>query len=819
MKNLQIQISLFLLFFSGLFLQAQNLLLNPDFDFHSFTNHRNGEAVSYSSGNTAFWNTDSWGDIQVMRESHAPDSIRPSFSTHNMVAIKPGKKIWQFFTLPEAGLAHNDPISLKVFGYQGQPGALKAKIKLMKLDSEDGEWSPKEFGLKDQRTFPRHSRGEMVVAKEYSIASNQKGMVELIIDNALISGNFSAGNKSSSADMNTIGIRIEFENAGNNNDVWVYSPVLTSSETDLIPDYRVMIPYYTNIPRTIQKLWKGEPVHIIVMGSSIDRGSANPPMYLYDEDPSSATFKQPLAEGLFDSEKAGRPDLKGSFGEWRHYFSYAGRLKLELMRKFDLPSDRILLNFMAADGSCVGEAHSGLKDYCSLSIPPVPERNGNAGGKDWKETYPLLFSRQEGPGPDLVIFGSGANEKTDTPDEIAVFEGMIRWIQMHYPGCEFLACQAQNRGGNTSNPGDMQALSLRYQIPYLDYGKIGDDVTRWCNHYALVPADGHPQAAVHYLWFKQIEKAFECWDPVMPGQVQIQLPERVHSNTYGWEGEMITYDKSSKRIVGNKFILDDNAVNCWGKVDQNPPVPYIDGIKFMGRTSQPRRDLRNSLFRHGNVKLGDRHILEIDGENPELTFADSKICPNRRYFAADNPVWNKNNYKVQEFNSTWGAPYGTRLILLKPGQSLEAQVVCTDLSVAWVDMKNGGTLEVYVDDKMKLSQRSDVPFTDIKNNSEYIENRKGILNLGFGIHKIVLTAKESPVSFLGIFTYDSRPNLRSQRQLIGMAGGGEVLEFSLPFKARPVVICSGGLSVKNEDISISQVTFSGTSGSYQIFGE
>ncbi len=86
--------------------------------FHAFSNHREGRAGSFSSHNTAFWNTESWGDIETIRESHVSDKIRPEFSTHNIVAILPGKKIWQFFTLPEAGLAHNDQLMLSVHGYQ-----------------------------------------------------------------------------------------------------------------------------------------------------------------------------------------------------------------------------------------------------------------------------------------------------------------------------------------------------------------------------------------------------------------------------------------------------------------------------------------------------------------------------------------------------------------------------------------------------------------------------------------------------------------------------------------------------------------------------
>lgn len=824
-KSIFISILLILTGTSFLFSQVKNesanLLVNPVFDFHSFINHRDGVPVSFSSHNVAFWNTDSWGDIEVMRESHVPDIIRPVFSTHNLVAINPGKKIWQFFTLPEAGLSHGEQLNLSVYGYQKKGNLLKAKIKLMKLDSEDGEWNPKDFGMRDSRTFPKHSRGELVVAKEYSISDNKTGTIELKIKNSIITGKRSDGNKSSSKDINTIGIQVEFENTGLSDTVWIYSPNLTSIGVSLNPASvsREMIPYYRYIPRTIQKLWKGEPIHIIVMGSSIDRGSANPSMYLYDEESSSKTFKQPLAEGLFDPAKAGRPDLDGYYGEWRHYFSYAGRLKRELMNKFNLPADKICLDFMACDGSCVGEAHSGLKEYCSLSLPPSPEINGHKKGKTWKELYPGLFSRPEGPGPDLVIFGSGANEKTDTPDEIAVFEGMIRWIQQHYPGTEFLFCQFQNFGGYTPNPGDLQALSLRYQIPFMDFGKTNDDIVRWCNRYALVPFDGHPQAAGHYLWYKQIEKAFECWDPIVPGQAQLQLPERLHQNSYGWEGDMVSFDTNSARIKTNRFIFEDGAINCWGKVQTEPPVPYVDGVKQESRRSSPNRDIRNSLFRYGRSSLGDRHILEIAGAGSRLTYVDSKINPNRRFFPIDNPNWNISGLRIQDFSSEWGAPYGSKKIVLEPGRSAEIEVVCTDISIVFVDKPDGGTLDVYIDDRLNSSIAANTGFVDTDKKVNYLENRKGILNLGYGIHKVRIEAKGAQVQVLGIFSYDSRSNLNSERRITGLAVGGETLEFSLPFRARPLVICSGGLSVKKEDISEMKVKFSGTSGGYEVIGE
>ena len=140
-----------------------NLLQNPQFDFHAFDPHRSGKAGSFRSHNVAFWNTDAWGDIEVIRESHVDAKIRPSFTTHNLVKIEPGKKMWQFFTLPEAGLAHGEKLSLSVQGNQSKGAALELRLQLMKLDSEDGTWSPVDFGSTDKRTFPKHSRGELVV--------------------------------------------------------------------------------------------------------------------------------------------------------------------------------------------------------------------------------------------------------------------------------------------------------------------------------------------------------------------------------------------------------------------------------------------------------------------------------------------------------------------------------------------------------------------------------------------------------------------------------------------------------------------------------
>jgi len=804
--------------------RPMNLLLNPTFEFHVFDNHRLGKAGSYASHNVAFWNTAAWGDITVTRESHAPEAIRPTFTAHNLVSIAPGKRLWQFVTLPEAGLAHGDRISLHVFGHQAAPKALRARIVLLKLDSADGTWRPADFGMSDKRTFPRHARGELVAAKTYDATADTAGRVELTIDNAEVVGSFRPGDKNESHadDLQTIGIRIELENAGKEGTVHAWWPSLCTGPAarPRLQASRPMVPWYRHIPRTVQKLWKGEAIHIIVMGSSIDRGSANPPMYLYDENPASPTYKQPLSDRTFEPDKVGRPDLAGYVGWWQHHWAYAGRLRLELMRKFNLPVNKICLNWMACDGSCVGEAHSGLAAYASLSIPPNENANGHKSGTTWRELYPDLFARPEGPRPDLVIFGSGANEKTDTPDEVAVFEGTIRWFQRHYPGTEFLGCQFQNRGGYTPNPGDLQALSLRYQFPFLDYGKLGDDTARWCNRYALVPRDGHPQAAAHYLWFKQLEKAFECWDPTVPGQAQLHLPERVHANTYGWEGDMTAYDAKSGRLVGGAFIFDDTALNCWGTADGVNPVPYVDGHKLHARRRSPHRNVRNSLFRHGRCRLGDRHILELEGKGARLTHVDAKVCPNRRVLGVDNPRWRLGGAKVVEFKSAWGAPYGARQVVLQPGATIEIDAVATDLSVAYVDAANGGTLKVTVDGAERLVQATNVPFVDIAKAKHFIENRKGIRALGYGLHAVRIEAVGGSVAVLGLFAYDARPNRASERRLVGHAAPGETVAFIPAFRTRPVVLCHGGLSAATKDTTPTHVTFgSKGTGTYEVIGE
>ena len=496
----------------------RNLLANPAFDFHSYINHRDCKAISYSAQNVACWNTDGAGDITVQRSSHTDRKLHPPVFFRNGVKIEPGKRMLQFFTLPEAQLLPGDSVSLKFYATPG----IKGTLRLMKFDSEDGTWSPSDFGMADKRSFPKHSRGELVVADAVEVRSPGDGIAAqaCVLEGFQVRSTFNDKNESDSSAIFAAGLEVEFANESGSA-AWVFAPSLIKSQTaeDAVGELRETPEIYRHIPRTIQKLWKGEPIHIIIMGSSIDRGSANPPMYPYNEDSSSPDFKKPLCDaydGSFSAEMLGRADLAEHLAQPRHYFSYGGRLKRELMVKFNLPADKILLNFMAADGSCVGESHSGLRAYCELSIPPGPGDNGHKSGKTWQELYPALFSRPGGSGPGN-LWQRRRVRKTDTPDEVAVFGGHPLYsAQLSQHGIPVLHVPKPRR--IYTKPRRLAGHCLALPDSFIDFGLVSDLVNTHGNRYAQVPIDGHPQAAAHYLWFKQLEKAFECHDQSPPAR-------------------------------------------------------------------------------------------------------------------------------------------------------------------------------------------------------------------------------------------------------------------------------------------------------------
>lgn len=805
---------------------TRNLLVNPEFNFTAFIPHRDGKRSRQYANYVPYWNADTEKSVYVLRDCDIKKNILPPFSSPCGVRLAPGRSFHQFFTLPEGELLPGDAVSLSFWGYQETPGALKGEIRAMKIESADGTWSPaKDFKLRDKRTFRKMSRGELVVARNASGVSPVTGKpVEIKIENMVIPGNFTPGKESYSKDNNTVGIEVRFTNTSAK-DVWVFYPSLVRGVKAFraVGKFRTIPEYYRHIPRTMQKLWKGEPIHIVFMGSSIDRGSANPPLYPYNEDPESPKYKQPLSDSHtgFSTRLVGRPDLDPYFAWSNHYFSAAGRLKVELMKKFNVSGDKILMNFMAADGSCVGEAHSGLKAYCELLLPPAPHLNGHKEGNSWQKLYPGLFSRPEGPRPDLVIYGSGANEKTDTPDECAVFEGAIRYIQRNYPGTEFIGCM-YNSKSSTPNFADMQAIALRYGIPFIDFGIINSRITRSINPNAIGNNDGHPQASVHYMMFKQLERAFECAGPVVSGFPQQHLPERIMNTTVNWEGRMKLYKPDSRRFFRpGAFVVDDGAFNCWAvlkkKLPKGKKAPagnvYINGVSVGTARRSAGYDLRNSFFRYGRYSAMDRQVVELADEF-KFSAIDCKQLLCCTFTGVETGAFDRLE-KAQPYQSLTGYPYGKYIAVLQPGKSCTVKITGTAFSAVWADDKNGGTLTVEVDGKKIFDTETNVPYTLKTKEKLFMENRKGITGLAYGVHTVTFKAGKSPVKLMGIYSYDLRSSRSNERIIRNFSNGGEYL-FEEPFKAVPVIRCYDGLKLVSS--TAEKAVFSGR-GSFEAIGE
>ncbi|KAA0143110.1 hypothetical protein FYZ48_01700 [Gimesia chilikensis] len=740
-----------------------NLLQNPQFGLRHTAGSEPGRSI-------LCWNTDRWGDV-IGGSAEGKFNLNTSAKA---VEILPGKRIWQFATLPELKLKSGDAVSLSVNGYQEQSGALKARLCLMLIESADGEWSPADFGMPDKRMFAKHGRGELVRSPQQEASSEEtEKEFELQLNGLKIDPRFKEQRESDAAFRNVVGVLVEFVNDSDKR-VWIQSPTLVKGETaaKTAPTTSRALPnLYQKIPRTMQKLTTGQPISILTLGSSIDRGSANPRLYFYDEDPASPHYKEPLiaarpgnpkAMKQLIAERMGRPDLQDYVGWSQHYFMYTGRLRRELLRKFHYPVDRMLFNVMACDGSSIGESHSGFKAYAELELLPNPNDNGHPTGKSWQELYPALFENGNKPGPDLVIFGHGHNEHIDRPDEIAAYEGAIRWFQRHYPGVEFVSCMwIRDKGQPNSMTEPMQELCEHYGIPFVDMGQLIIDLKKTSNYFAMAPDGGHPAAGSHYLWFKQLEQVFEKpAEATLPGVPQKQLPPRMNAFARNWEGTMVRFQKDSPRLVdGRMLILEDAAFNLWADNKREMMQLLIDGQPAEhaghGRNSLSVPNPRNSTFVHGRLARGDRHIIEIPNPSARLSVVDCKVGLKRQFYGAEAQGW-QGKSAVEEFESKWGAPYGEQAFLLQPGEALEIEVEADELSIAWLDDPSGGTLVAEVDGKQAWSQPTNQPFTDSQERKHYIENRRGVLGLPFGKHRIRLQAEGQPVRVIGVFVYDGR---------------------------------------------------------------
>lgn len=749
-------ISFLLLFTMIHFSLADNRLVNPGFQFSSFNDSRTAKATGFRSGSIPFWDQEAYGDAEVYRAPKNPVA-RPQAPVDGVVVLQPGKSLRQFRLLSEAGLEPGDAVTLSVQGHQAQPQTLRASVNAMRLDRQDGEWKPSEFGQRDARTFPRQARGEMTPVEIVAKNADAAGDFTLTIPDIKIPGD--------AAQNDFIAVEVVFQNISDA-PLSIYAPALEKPGGEA----GEMSEAYRHLPRTISKLRRGEPLHVVVMGSSIDRGSANPPLYFYDENPDSPTFKQPVSPSTaFDGAKIGHPEWNDYFGWWQHYFSYTGRLKRALMRRFDYPVDGLLFNIMACDGSSIDESHSALAEWTDFRSPPN-EENGHRTGKTWAELYPKLMARPHGPQPDLVIFGSGANEKIDGKDEIAAFEGAIRWFQRHYPDVEFVFCMWQNNESYTPNTGMLKELSLLYGIPFVDFGRMLHLATRHVPSELLTPKDGHPQAAAHDLWARSLESAFQPRDPIGAGFPQQFLPARANDYTIGWEGEMTTYAADSPRIrKGAGFLLDDTVVNLWANSAEQKVKVLINGKDSTSEEFEnnsrlrpyDHRDPRNSTFVIGRLPLGERHLLEVGGD-AKITAVDAKTALNRAFHGVEQKDWSLPRAAVP-FHSEWGAPYGSQKVTLHPGEKAVLEWVGTDCSVAWVSQENGGTLIAKINDTEKKRTATKEPTVLASGEALHMENRFAIRHLPYGKHRLEIEAEGGNVDLLGTFSYDTRPHLAAQR--------------------------------------------------------
>ena len=89
--------------------------------------------------------------------------------------------------------------------------------------------------------------------------------------------------------------------------------------------------------------------------------------------------------------------------------------------------------------------------------------------------------------------------------------------------------------------------------------------------------------------------------------------------------------------------------------------------------------------------------------------------------------------------------------MLLPGEEAATDFIGTDLSIAYVDVPDGGDMDVPVDGRELLHTSTNLPFTDAGGHQLYMENRKGIRGRAFGWHRVQVMA----VHLLGAFTYDT----------------------------------------------------------------
>jgi hypothetical protein len=180
---------------------------------------------STNSAYVAGWNSDIYGDIEVMKNFKEFNNS----GKYRIVKINPNKKFWQFINLADIEtVKKGDVLTLTVNGYQQESAALVARLCLMGIESADGTWSPKKFG--DKRTFSCHGRGELIrIDQLETVATSKSGRIKLAISGLKIDWNFARSKQSSATYRNAIGVLVEFQNSSNK-PVWIYAPQLINAK-------------------------------------------------------------------------------------------------------------------------------------------------------------------------------------------------------------------------------------------------------------------------------------------------------------------------------------------------------------------------------------------------------------------------------------------------------------------------------------------------------------------------------------------------------------------------------------------------------------
>ena len=155
------------------------------------------------------------------------------------------------------------------------------------------------------------------------------------------------------------------------------------------------------------------------------------------------------------------------------------------------------------------------------------------------------------------------------------------------------------------------------------------------------------------------------------------------------------------------------------------------------------------------------------------------------------------------------------MIELAPGESCTVSFVGTACAPVWVDTPKGGTLQVDVDGKKAFEIPANQPFVMRSGEKIFMENRKGIQGLPYGVHTVTFKALKGPVSVMGLYSYDLRSNRSNERVVRGFAGNG-VYAFEPAFKAPPLIFSSPGLELKS--VTKEQAVFAGRGG-FEAIGE